>query len=257
MTLVELDACSRRARRAWRSASSSASSGRPIASHSRPNTVSALAAISTSAAVAGRVHVRRRDAGQHRAGAAAGDAADLVVGHRRLHERGDRLVDGDVDLLAVPLRRRSTHRGQGADHGEHGRERVAQADAGARTAGGRGCRWCGGCRPSPRRCCRSRPRPPAARSGRSRDVHHDQARVAAPTASRSRGPTPRACRAGSSRGRRRPRRQPADQAAALRGAQVDRDRPLVPGDRRATTGSRRRRRRPSGASGRRRPAARP
>ena len=89
---------------------SSASSARPIASHSRANTPSALAAITTSAPSLGRVHVRRRHARQHAARARAHDAAELVVGHRRLHQRGDRLVDRDVDLLADagrPRRRRA------------------------------------------------------------------------------------------------------------------------------------------------------
>ena len=35
----------------------------------------------------------------------AHDAAELVVGHRRLHQRGDGLVDRDVDLLALAGRR--------------------------------------------------------------------------------------------------------------------------------------------------------
>ena len=67
-------------------------------------------------AVAGRVHVRRRDAGQHAARARAHDAAELVVGHRRLHQRGDRLVDGDVDLLALARVAGRDQRGERADH---------------------------------------------------------------------------------------------------------------------------------------------
>ena len=59
-------------------------------------------------AVARRVHVRRRDTGQHAARPRAHDAAELVVGHRRLHQRGDRLVDRDVDLLPDAGRARAT-----------------------------------------------------------------------------------------------------------------------------------------------------
>ena len=60
-------------------------------------------------AVGGRVDVRRRHARQHAAGSGAHHAAELVVGHRRLHQGGDRLVDRDVDLLAgAALARAST-----------------------------------------------------------------------------------------------------------------------------------------------------
>ena len=82
-------------------------------------------------AVARRIGVGRRDAGQRAARPVPHHAGDVVVGHRRLHQRGDRLVDGDVDLLAAPARGTLVQRGERADHGEHGGQRVAEADAAA------------------------------------------------------------------------------------------------------------------------------
>ncbi len=83
-------------------------------------------------AVGRRVHVRRGHPRQHAARARTDHTAELVVGHRRLHERGDRLVDGDVDLLALAGGPRPHERREGPRHREHRRERVAQADAGPR-----------------------------------------------------------------------------------------------------------------------------
>ena len=181
-------------------------------------------------AVRGRVHVGRRDTGQHRAGAAAGDAGDLVVGHRRLHQRGDRLVDGDVDLLAASAARSLGHRGEGADHGEHGGQRVTQADAGA---GRREARVAGRVPDAAHRLADAAEAGVVrARSGlpEARDVHHDQPRVdrgqrrvvQAPLGERAR---PEVLEDDVDLGRER-----AEQVAALRATQVDRHRPLVAGD---------------------------
>ena len=180
-----------------------ASSGRPIASHRRTNTLSALAATTTSAPSPVGYTFDGATPGSTLPERVRVDAAQLEVGHRRLHQRGDRLVDRDVDLLALAGVAGSHQRGQRADHREHRRQRVAEARCPPGTADGRGCPSCSGCRPSPRRRCRSRPGRRADRSARSRSRARARPSGCGPPARRRTGPTCRAGRAGSSRARRR------------------------------------------------------
>ncbi len=112
--------CSRRARRGWRSASSVASSGWPIASHSRANTESALPAIRTSAAVGGRVRrsTARRRAACRRCGRGrrrrARSRPSSTPSARRPPRRSRRRPPGPRRCAS-----RSRERGERADHGEH------------------------------------------------------------------------------------------------------------------------------------------
>ena len=239
---------------------SSASSGRPIASHRRPNTLSALAATTTSAPSPVGYTFDGATPGSTLPERVRVDAAQLEVGHRRLHQRGDRLVDRDVDLLALARSSRArTQRGQRADHARTPTPARRRGRCRPATADGRGCRSCSGCRPSPRRRCRTRPAPasgpvcpkPLTCTITSFGLRGRQRR-------RSRGPT---CRAGPGRKFSSTTSHcSASRAATLARrllAQVEHDRPLVAADASATRGCRRRGSRPTAASGRRRRVTRP
>ena len=103
-----------------------------MASHSRPKTESALPAITTSDPSAVGYTFDGDTPGSVLPERAAQHAAQLEIGHRRLHERRHRLVDRHVDLLAPAGAPGLGEGGQRPDHAEHGGEGVAQADAGAR-----------------------------------------------------------------------------------------------------------------------------
>ncbi len=83
-------------------------------------------------AVTGRIRVGRSHTRQGATGSVAQHTGDVVVDHRRLHERSDRLVDRDVDFLAEPALSALVQRSERADHREHGCERVAEAHTASR-----------------------------------------------------------------------------------------------------------------------------
>ena len=98
--VVELAPGPRRAPRAARSARRSRAPAGPSPSHSRANTASAFAAITTSRPSAVGYAFDGATPGRTPPLRVAGHAAELEVGDGRLHEREHRLVDRDVDLLA-------------------------------------------------------------------------------------------------------------------------------------------------------------
>ena len=109
--------------------------GRPDPSHrTAGEDVSAFAVISTSdpSLVGSRSMVRHLEACRLTGRAAPPRRRD---DHRRLHQRSDRLVDRDVDLLGPCRSRSAVQRREGADDGEHRRQRIAEADP--HRAGGR------------------------------------------------------------------------------------------------------------------------
>ena len=119
--------------------SSSASSGRSIASQSRRKTLSALAAITIHLLVARPEDVGRRDPLQIRPLRPADDSEPVVLGHRALEQREGRLHQRDVHDLAEPAADGVTpvERSEDSLGREHAGERVAEGDvhAGRRLAG--------------------------------------------------------------------------------------------------------------------------
>ena len=106
--------------------SSVASSGWPIAAHSRRNTVSWLAAITTQLPSAVRIDVRRRDALQPGARRAADHAADVVVGDGGFLDGQTGFGQRGVDDLAFAGDGAPVQRGQCALRGEHPGQAVTQ-----------------------------------------------------------------------------------------------------------------------------------
>ena len=188
----------------------------PIASHRRANTESALPAMSTSPPSAVGYAPDGATPGQRASAAATHHVADLEVGHRRFHQRGNRFVDRDVDLLPLPAALALTQRGKGSDHCEQRGERVAETDAAAcrRPVGitGRVANAADGFADR----TEARFAGPWTRLTEAGHVHDDHTGVRRARPCRSRDRTRRGVRGGSSRGSRRTSARSSARGRALR-----------------------------------------